>query len=697
MEEHENTEGGGRVGGIIFLIAALLTLPLAALTVIIARLAHTKGRIHPSVIAAFAGIYWVILLATGLVLVFGNLYGQSFSMLFQGINEGSLTAGLVAGVLVRQLPLGLGIGAAIGSVLIWLNHRRRNEWERITYRITPWQWLRKRRHIEQLRTGANPPANGATLGINELGEKVIQTDEEAASHTFIVGASGAGKTTTMMRQAVDHIRRGHGYVFIDLKGGRDVPAALYAHAQEHQRPFYHFLIQDAQEPYTGPDPDGASFYDPLGRGDASRRKDMLIAGRKWSEDYYKTLASSYLQTAFNVAIAVPPQEGTDSLSDIISLLTPSNLAARAASLPAGEHYDEVRDYVRDWTARKLDRGEQSAIDGMKRELQVLRGSSAGQWLRHPKGQGKSINLKQVAREGGVVVFSLDSSNYEQTAAAVANFIVQDLKTVSSELRLDPAAKPLHIVIDEFAAMDSSNVINLINKARDAKMPVSLSTQALGDLKKVDTAFLEQLLGIINCFIIHRANMEDDLTVYAGLTGKTERWKARYGVEHSSGLGFTTGIATGSGSVEQVEDYRVSPKELQELKRGEAIYVAMSPEQRFERVQVIPYEGIVATEPDVVPPVVESYIDTPEEVEAVDASVAAMPSLDPENLPPVSEPESELVDSDAFWAEEEVDGHPRVSSITPPPEHEPEPEPEPEVQEPQPVYVGTSSEDDDEDW
>lgn len=605
---------------------ALLS-PLSALLFGLCYFLFSRVRISHKVFGVFSAVYLAFILLTGIAARGVKWYGDSFMRILDALKSNvEVDFGFVMSTLALQLPLSVFVGSLLGFIFCWYTWLRRPVWQETKFRLTPWQWWRKRRTIRDLRENRNGPMNGGTLGVNEVGERIVQTDEEASMHTFIPGASGSGKTTTMMSQVKDHIRRGHGVAFIDLKGGTDVPEILYEYAQRHGRNFYHWLILDPREGYNGPDPDGPSYYDPLGRGDASRRKDMIIAGRKWSEDYYKTLASSYLQTAFNVAIAVPPEDGTDSLSDIISLLNPKNLAVRAERMPRDLHYEEIREYAREWTGRKLDSGAQSAIDGVMRELQVLRGSSAGKWLRNPPEGGKKINLKDIAQRGDVVVFSLDSSNYEQTAAAVANFIVQDLKTVTSELRVDPSQNPLHVYIDEFSAMDSSNVINLINKARDAKMPVTLSTQALGDLKKVDPSFLEQLLGIINAFIIHRANIEDDLEIYAGLTGKTSRWKSRYGVEHTSGGllgGMGKGAATGAGTVEEIEDYRVTPKEIQELKRGQAIYVAMSPQQRFEKITVIPEEGKTARDSD--------KIIKPIALMGSNDTELGLPSLDPEKL------------------------------------------------------------------
>ncbi|MGV8910906.1 MAG: TraM recognition domain-containing protein, partial [Propionicimonas sp.] len=183
-------------------------------------------------------------------------------------------------------------------------------------------------------------------------------------------------------------------------------------------------------------------------------------------------------------------------------------------------------------------------------------------------------------------------NYEDVSKLAANLIIQDLKTLSSELRKDPGAHKVNVIIDEFSATGSDNVLGLLARARDAKMPVTLATQALADLRRDNPAFLEQVLGIVNCFTIHRANTENDAEIFAGLTGKEKKFKIRMGVEQSSGMpgSVGSGAATGQGHVEEVDEYRVMPHEIQQLKQGQMVYIANAPDNRFMKVSVILESG-----------------------------------------------------------------------------------------------------------
>ena len=113
------------------------------------------------------------------------------------------------------------------------------------------------------------------------------------------------------------------------------------------------------------------------------------------------------------------------------------------------------------------------------------------------------------------------------------------------------------------------------------MPVMLATQALADLARKEPTFVDQVLGIVSCFIIHRANTEADARIYAGLSGVTRKMLERMSLEQSTGtLGtFGAASATGVGYLEERDDYAINVGTFQNLARGQAVFIAKSPVAR----------------------------------------------------------------------------------------------------------------------
>lgn len=572
--------------GIIFFLLSPLTYVAAAA----AYVSFAYGRISYKVILACVGLYTFILLVTGLLFSSATGYLTSFTHLKTIIDSGFATDTIAPSIfqmLLQQAPISILLGGVVGSIYCWINWIRRPSWKEFNFRLTPWQIWKKKKNIKDIKNDRNGPIDGRTLGINASGEKIVQTETESAAHTFVVGASGTGKTTTLLTGARDAIRRGEGFVFIDMKGSEDVPRIIAALCARYNRRFYHWTSQNPRMPYEGPAINGPAYYDAIGRGDATRRKDLLMAGREWSEDHYRLIVEDYLQRAMEIAIAVPPESNVDSLADILNVLDPDSLKKRSLNVVGDPYYDNIVAEINYMTDKKIDRDVIGAIEGMRRQIGILRDSIQGRWLRKDPDSDNDINLFDVAHNGDVVVFTLDSANYENNARNIGNLIIQDLKTVSSELRDNPARSPLNIIIDEFSAIGTDNIIGLIARSRDANMPVTLSTQSLGDLRAVDESFLDRIVGIVGAFIIHRSNSFKDAEIYAGLIGKEEKQFFNQGVEHKTSLfgGLGRGAGTGRGTIETKEDYIVSPDAIQKLGRGKLIYVSKT-DTRLENVEVI---------------------------------------------------------------------------------------------------------------
>lgn len=623
-----------------FVVAFFLLAPVAVFTAVVTYLTFSIGRISYKVTGAFVALYAAALLLTGGLHVALMSYVKSWTHLTEFLSSGMDTSTLppvITALLWEQAPISILVGGVIGAVYSWWRYFRKPSWVEMEFRLTPYQWFMKRKNINDIKADKNGPSDGRTLGINETGEKIVQREKEAAAHTFVVGASGSGKTTTLLLGARDAIRRGEGYVFVDMKGSSDVPEILAEFAYRYNRPFYHWTSHDPRTKYTGPCKTGPAYYDPLGRGDATRRANLLLEGREWSEDHYKIIIQDYLQKAFDIAIGAPTDKHVDAMADIMSLLDPMELKKRSLHVVGDPYYDNIITEINYLTDKKINQDVANSLDGMRRQLGILRDSIQGRWLRtDPEGQN-DIVLFDVAHAGAVVVFTVDSANYAANAKLIGSLIIQDLMTVSSELRDNKSRYPLNVIIDEFSAIGSDNIVGLIARSRDAGMPVTLSTQSLGDLKAVSNEFMEQLTGIVTSFIIHRANRYEDAVVYAGLVGKENKQVFNQGVEHTTGFlgSIGKGAGTGKGTVSVVEDYKITPKEIQELGPGELYYICKAP-NRIEKVTVITEDNKIVTKGDGSAPAPTSYkpVDGPSSYVptgerskyAVDPSINGKPSL-----------------------------------------------------------------------
>lgn len=575
---------------ILLIIILIVAMPIVALSALATWLTFAVGRIRRSVITVALFIYLIL---TGIFLPWGiqqfiNSYTQTIP---EGIKH-STWGSMIGTALLQQILVSIPLGMALGIIYIAWTWFHRERWVEYTFRKTPWEIWRERKTINDIANDKNTPYDGVTLGVNtHTGERVVQTDRAAISHTAIIGTTGSGKTTTLMGECRDSIKRGLTVIYIDVKGGEDVPRILHNYAQRYGRTFKHWLLQPPTRPYTGPSEMGPAYYDPISRGDATRRKELLINIRAEWEEYYKGQSENILQTLFNVLIE-NPDPNVSTLDDVVALLDLDYLDNRAAKLARDPKMRSIVAAVHSLRDSKSSKEKRSVIDGLRAMLETILNSVAGRWLTIDRNNPENnINLFESAHKGEVIVFSLDSSNYESLSKNVANLIVQDLKTVSSELRLNPVENQVKVIIDEFASIDAVNIIGFINKSRDANLATTLATQALADLRATSNSLQDQIFGIINNFIIHTVNLHDDAEFVAGLTGMTTKTRFTQTVVHERNLfSFGKGAGAGRGQVQEYETTRVDPTILQQLPTGHMVYVSKRDDEIIE-TRIIPEKGI----------------------------------------------------------------------------------------------------------
>lgn len=570
------------------ILASIVVAPVAALTALCVYFLFSFVRVSHKVLASFVVLYGLGLVVSGQIVNVSHLYLNSFVNILSALGGEELTSVILQSLLM-QTPISLLIGGLVGVCFSYWAYSRRPVWVETNFRKTPVQLYRKFKNTNNIKHDKKSPVGGRTLGVNDDGERIVQTHEESEAHTLVCGGSGVGKTTTLLIGARDIIKRGESLVFVDMKGSKDVPEQLAMYAKRYGRKFYHWSSQNPHKAYDGPAPDGPAFYDPIGRGDPTRKTDLLMAGRDWSEDFYAIIIQNYLQLAFSIAEGAPLNDSKmDSFSEAIQLLDPQVLKKRSLKLVGNPQYTAIIQEINHLTDKKLDEKTRSTLDSMRSQLGILKNSIQGQWLKKDPDATTDINFLDAAHKGAVIVFSIDSATYEKNAKILGDLIIQDLKTVSAELVENKSRYPLNIFVDEFSAIGSDNIVTLLARCRAAGMPVTLSTQSLGDLRVVGEAFLDQLTGIISSFIVHRTNSLKDAEVYAGFGGKENKYVHRENVEMRTGLFGSLGSVganTGKGTLEKVEDYIISPSDIQNLNRGEMYFIGKS-EGRIEHVNVI---------------------------------------------------------------------------------------------------------------
>jgi conjugal transfer pilus assembly protein TraD len=431
------------------------------------------------------------------------------------------------------------------------------------------------------RADAATRSHAVELGADPRGRQVVLTDHELSAHGLILGASGAGKSTTLLKILTDQIARGRPVVAIDMKGSPAFAQVLEEAARAAGRPFAVWSI------------DGPSHWNPLQHGNATELKDKLMATERFTEPHYQRAAERYVQIVLQVLAAARPGRAP-VLGEVVELMDPARLPGALRNLDP-DLRDRVRDYLAGLTPDQL-----SAVRGLQTRLAVLTESHTAPYLRPGEagagatggagttgGAGATIDLREALRGPQVVLFSLNSARYGRLAAQLGTLVVQDLVSASGD-RLDStrsgsAVAGATIAIDEFSALGADHVIALLARGRESGVSVLVATQELADLNRAAAGLGDQVVGVTALKIIHRQEVPQSARTVALMVGTERVWEE---TRQTAGRLFG-GYDTGRGTRQQVERFIVHPNEIQSLATGEAIVISKLGGQGAQRVRIEP--------------------------------------------------------------------------------------------------------------
>jgi type IV secretory pathway TraG/TraD family ATPase VirD4 len=392
---------------------------------------------------------------------------------------------------------------------------------------------------------------------------VLLSDEQLAAHGLVVGASGAGKSTTLLTILTDRIRRGRAVVALDLKGAPEFAAELAQAAADAGRPFRLWTL------------DGPTCWNPLAHGNATELKDRLIGAERFTEPHYQRAAERYLQTAIQVLLERQPQRAP-TLEQVVAVMEPVKLSAmlRGVRSPLAER---VRDYL-----ISLSPDQESAVRGLGTRLAIISESHTGRYLADAGEAG--IDLRRALADGEVVVFSLNSSTYGKLAAQVGTLVVQDLVAAAGDRLTLPERPPALIAIDEFSALDSDNVVALLARGRASGVPVLLATQEFADLDRAGRGVRDQVSGVTALKIAHRQDVPASARMIAEMAGTERVWEHSHQTQGHLLFGSHD---TGRGMRREVERFIIDPNEIKSLPVGEAVVITKLPASNARTVRIAP--------------------------------------------------------------------------------------------------------------
>jgi hypothetical protein len=504
----------GVVAAVAHLLFAQLTLVLA-----VAFFAITKvSRWRPQWLAvpAAAGGLWALSMGPAAA-VRGLLTGPRQVLGYLGgvgadparlLHLGAAFSGL-GHWLPRQLPLALVAAAAEAAAAAWLSWLHTDSWQLAAPRPGALVALRRGYVTRAVRVGGVVTRDGGCLGIDVAsGRRAAVSWDEAAAGLLCAGARGTGTTTTSFQLVHAAIRRRKPVIAVDLSGSQQLAE------------WFAIVCGATGTPLRVFSPAGPAYYEPLRGADPGTAASLVMGMIDWTgtPDQHRRSCGAYLNDLFAVTAAAPGDPRTPVLSDLLHLLNPAALRARAAHVPP---YHPGRGALIDRVAVStgLLQADPQPTAALTAQLNRLRIATLGRWLAPDPARAASqpaaaahaaIDLGLAMRRREVVLFSLDQGACGTAAASLASLVAGDIVTICAELRRIGVPGDGVVWFDQCGGLRPALLTDLVAHGAGAGLATVLTTTSASA-----AAALADQVGTV---LIHR--MSDPVLAerFARLTG-----------------------------------------------------------------------------------------------------------------------------------------------------------------------------------
>lgn len=361
-----------------------------------------------------------------------------------------------------------------------------------------------------------------------IGENWIP-DEARLRHTHIVGATGSGKTVLLEQLIYRDLERGQGALIIDPKGDRDLYERVRRFCQRIGRGNDLHLLSATYR-------NESVVWNPCRVGSASELQSKFYNSAIYTEPHYAKACELALLKAFNELAGSP--ENSFTLSQVVSVL--------------------------DDLSRN---GKDETIAGLFLDLENLVQGDWGQILGcRDSGDRPETTLFDVARKNEILFVDLPTEAQAVQSARIGRLLLQEIILISGLRKLFPhlrSRRPFSVFVDEFDAFAFPAFATFLNKGRSSDFMIHLAHQTLSDLDRVGPAFRGQIMGNMNVRFIFRQDEPDDAESWSRFFGTKKAVKRTYQTQD--------GQETGVSSNRIVQEFRVTPDAIKELKVGQCVF------------------------------------------------------------------------------------------------------------------------------
>ncbi len=340
----------------------------------------------------------------------------------------------------------------------------------------------KKVDYDALRLIKATPSDRIILGVDDNRRPVTVPVSKLTEHTYVLGGTGAGKTSlVVLPLCIQAVRRNMPVIVIDFKGDKQAIQLLARESAVVGKKFFLFSLHPGVKSNT---------YNPLSSGSATSKVERIMTA---------------LQLVF---------EGEAKFY---------TYCQQAMFLPLVKHFDAqgIRYTLADISSFLNNPDLVESITGEKVDPKQIRGLTAAlvpyadvDRINDPE---PDIDLHRIMENADVCYFDLRSAVAPELAEAIGKMIAMDLQTQAAYRTEQDQI--VMLAVDEFENMACQAFRNVISKVRSANYALVLANQALGDLREVGEDFLNTIITNTSTKVIFAVSDPDDAYYFARRSGQ----------------------------------------------------------------------------------------------------------------------------------------------------------------------------------
>jgi len=319
--------------------------------------------------------------------------------------------------------------------------------------------------------------------------------KDRRKHVYIIGKTGAGKSTLIANMAIDDIRRGRGVGIVDPHGDlaetildyipkRRINDVVYLEPFDTERPFSINVLEIKNK----------------------QHKDLIASGIV--SIFYKIYGESWgprLEYILRLTIMTLLEVPNATLADALPLLSQPKFR--------NNYLKHVKDEVilSFWNNefdRMTDRLRVEAISPIQNKIGQF---VTSKMIRNIIGQTKStIDLEDIMNSGKILIMNLSQGKLgEDNAALLGAMIITQIQlaAMNRSFQKEEERRDFFLYVDEFQNFATTSFIKILSEARKFRLALTLTNQYIGQLDETIISAIFGNVGSLISFVLGAADAE----------------------------------------------------------------------------------------------------------------------------------------------------------------------------------------------